>query len=184
MREFEKKDLQLAAAGGLKAQFRVERHRDVLKSNAEKRKTALQDATPLWADRKAIKALYAEARRLSAVTGTKHEVDHIIPLQGQKVCGLHVPWNLRVITKAENVRKHSSFGDEDVVGFLAERGFKVIFGINRLKRAIRLGKREVLLSVGPEGEAILGIAYVQGEFVIDAVIGAVLHPQIAISRIC
>lgn len=60
-----------------------------------------------WADGKAIRMLYAEAKRLSKETGIKHEVDHIIPLMGEYVSGLHVETNLRIITKAQNMAKRN-----------------------------------------------------------------------------
>ena len=50
---------------------------------------------------------YKEASKLSEETGIPHEVDHIIPLQGKNISGLHVPWNLRVITKEENRKKNN-----------------------------------------------------------------------------
>jgi hypothetical protein len=64
--------------------------------------------TPAWADREAMVAFYAEAKRLTDITGTKHEVDHIVPLNGENVCGLHWEGNLQVLTKAENRRKWHS----------------------------------------------------------------------------
>lgn len=60
-----------------------------------------------WANKAAIEAIYAEARRLTKETGTPHHVDHIIPLQGPFVSGLHVETNLRVVTRTENLRKRN-----------------------------------------------------------------------------
>jgi 5-methylcytosine-specific restriction endonuclease McrA len=42
---------------------------------------------------------------LTKLTGERYVVDHIVPLISEAVCGLHVPWNLRVITQDENLRK-------------------------------------------------------------------------------
>jgi 5-methylcytosine-specific restriction endonuclease McrA len=38
-------------------------------------------------------------------------VDHIIPLQGEDVCGLHVPWNMEVITQEQNLKKSNKLID-------------------------------------------------------------------------
>lgn len=62
-------------------------------------------ATPKWVDLNACQFFYAEAKALTEKTGVRHVVDHIIPLKGRGVRGLHVPWNLQVITQAENLRK-------------------------------------------------------------------------------
>jgi 5-methylcytosine-specific restriction endonuclease McrA len=112
MRQFEIDDIAKAAAGDRNAQMRVQRRKDVLQFEAEKRKNAMAWATPAWGDKKAIAAIYAEARMLTVKTGIPHEVDHIVPIQGAKVCGLHVEYNLQILTKSENVRKHSKFDDQ------------------------------------------------------------------------
>lgn len=72
----------------------------------------LRAATPPWADREAIRALYRKAKRLTRETGVKHTVDHIIPLKGETVCGLHVHTNMRVIPHSENMRKGNFFVDQ------------------------------------------------------------------------
>lgn len=71
----------------------------------QRRAIRLRLATPKWADMDRIVAIYAERDRLTAKTGVEHHVDHIYPLAGELVCGLHVHWNLRAIPAAENVRK-------------------------------------------------------------------------------
>lgn len=67
-------------------------------------------ATPPWANRAAIEAAYIEASRLTRETGIQHHVDHIIPLRGKNVSGLHVETNLQVLTAAANRKKGASLG--------------------------------------------------------------------------
>lgn len=73
------------------------------------RQTRIKKATPKWADLDAIKQFYIEAQRLTKETGIPHEVDHIIPIQGKIVSGLHVPENLQILTAEENQRKNAKF---------------------------------------------------------------------------
>ncbi len=56
-----------------------------------------------------IKSIYSKAQELSKSSGEDWHVDHIIPLQHEKVCGLHVPWNLQIITASENYAKNNKF---------------------------------------------------------------------------
>lgn len=89
--------------------MRPERKAALVRHHAAKRRIAKIDRTPAWADQEAIKAFYAEATRLTRETGEMHHVDHIVPLQGEFVCGLHVENNLQVLPWHENVRKHNRF---------------------------------------------------------------------------
>ena len=62
-------------------------------------------STPKWANFSAILLKYKERETMSLVTGLVHHVDHIIPLQGENVCGLHIAENLRVILARDNLAK-------------------------------------------------------------------------------
>jgi len=89
--------------------------RDYQKDNLHKyaayaafRNKRMAEATPNWltdAQRKEMEGVYQKARVLTKETGVKHEVDHIVPVRGDSVCGLHVPWNLQVLPKSENIAK-------------------------------------------------------------------------------
>ena len=72
---------------------------------ANKRRAAKLRATPAWADDVKIKAIYKVCHKVCQITGRKYEVDHVIPLRGKTVCGLHVHENLRIITSTANRRK-------------------------------------------------------------------------------
>jgi hypothetical protein len=64
-----------------------------------KRRAMKLKATPSWVNLKEIEEIYKQAKSLGLT------VDHIHPLQGENFCGLHVPWNLQLLTKAENSAK-------------------------------------------------------------------------------
>jgi 5-methylcytosine-specific restriction endonuclease McrA len=65
-------------------------------------------AVPKWLTQEhveAIRLMYQEAKRLTRETGIPMVVDHIVPLRGKNVCGLHIPSNLQIITKQANAQK-------------------------------------------------------------------------------
>lgn len=88
-------------------------------ANAAKRRALEVQATPRWADMGAIRQFYYHARRLTAETGIKHEVDHFIPLNSPVVCGLHTPLNLRVIPATENREKSNRLNSGDKAAYAA-----------------------------------------------------------------
>lgn len=72
-------------------------------------------ATPPWLEKKQrleIRHLYQIAMTMSKMTGEQYVVDHIYPLRSEVVCGLHVPWNLRILTQADNLRKSNTLPDD------------------------------------------------------------------------
>lgn len=82
---------------------------------AKRRATQLQ-ATPKWLSKTyftRIECKYSLAAMFSKYSGVPHAVDHIVPLQGETVCGLHVPWNLQVITVTNNLQKGNKLHGEE-----------------------------------------------------------------------
>jgi 5-methylcytosine-specific restriction endonuclease McrA len=70
---------------------------------------------PKWLtfeQRREIELIYEHARECEALTGDQYVVDHIVPLKGDNVCGLHVPWNLQVLPSDVNDSKGNKLIEE------------------------------------------------------------------------
>ena len=81
-------------------------------TNARRRR--FRQATPRWLtpeQKLEMRLKYRLAIELSRRLGVPYAVDHIIPLQGEEVCGLHVPWNMEVITQEQNLKKSNKLVD-------------------------------------------------------------------------
>lgn len=85
------------------------RNQPKLRAEAMRRKAVKLRAEPAWLTeehRAEMAAIYAKAAAMTGKTrAEKYEVDHIVPLQGRTVSGLHVPWNLRILHADENNRR-------------------------------------------------------------------------------
>ena len=87
---------------------------DLYKALNSVRKRRHKNATPPWItqeQKESIKRIYLHAMHLTKITGERYVVDHIIPLINPTICGLHVPWNLRVIPQQENLLKSNKLID-------------------------------------------------------------------------
>lgn len=87
---------------------------DKINASSAKRHAQKLKAMPSWLsdqDKESIKSIYSLCRKLTQDTGVDHHVDHIVPLRGDNVCGLHVHWNLQVVTAEENISKGNKHDD-------------------------------------------------------------------------
>ena len=85
-----------------------QRNKSKVASNTRKRQASKLKCTPKWlteSELNEIFKLYETARLMTIQQGIPYEVDHIVPLQNDMVCGLHVPWNLQILTRKENRSK-------------------------------------------------------------------------------
>jgi hypothetical protein len=95
------------------ARYTRDRANKILSNPTQKRfhRSALRalrvlNATPAWLSQRdmvKISRIYKDARARGL------EVDHIVPLSSTLVCGLHVPWNLTVISRQRNIHKSNTF---------------------------------------------------------------------------
>jgi 5-methylcytosine-specific restriction endonuclease McrA len=72
------------------------------------------NATPAWLTKEQlaqIREFYVLAKELQWLSDPTDplEVDHIVPLQGENVSGLHVPWNLQILPESLNIKKSNKF---------------------------------------------------------------------------
>lgn len=86
----------------------IKNNPDKVNAQTAKRRAKKLQATPPWLTKEHLKEMlefYKLAKELQWLSEERLEVDHIIPLVSDQVCGLHVPWNLQILPKSVNVRK-------------------------------------------------------------------------------
>ena len=81
---------------------KTEKGRAVNTAKRAYRRALQKAATPKWVDKAALKAIYKSCPK-------GFHVDHIIPLDNELVCGLHVPWNLQILSAFENDSKSNKW---------------------------------------------------------------------------
>lgn len=87
-------------------------NKPLVRAYTAKRRSAKLNATPSWLteqQHEAIRDFYWLAIDLERVSGESYHVDHIVPLQGKLVCGLHVPWNLQILPATINASKGNTY---------------------------------------------------------------------------
>ena len=97
----------------LKAKRRARRNYNAMKA-AERRALKMAASITLSDEhQKEMCDIYWLAADLRRITGEQYDVDHIVPISGKNICGLHVPWNLQILPSDINKSKSNSFNEKD-----------------------------------------------------------------------
>jgi len=89
-----------------------ERNKDYSVYSCAKRRARKKNAIPAWSNNGCVLMFYRERDWISKVTNLEYHVDHVVPLLGNNVCGLHVETNLRIIPAVENLVKFNKLPEE------------------------------------------------------------------------
>ena len=117
-----------------------ERHPELKRANSARYRTFKMQRSPSWADQERINEIYESAKKAADETGIPHHVDHVIPLQGKNVSGLHHQDNLLIVPGAENLSKGNRFEPGDLpprAGVRKSRAY-----LKKLKAAQEAAKRK------------------------------------------
>ena len=91
-------------------------NKDKVNAKAGAYRASKQKATPEWltdTHKAHMKRTYALSDMMTEATGVPYHVDHIVPLNGENVCGLHVPWNLQALRADLNMIKSNKYDPQD-----------------------------------------------------------------------
>ena len=86
-----------------------EAHPEKKRADTGSRRRRVRSQMPPWISPTSMACFYESAQRVSVCLGVPHDVDHIMPIHGKGVSGLHVPWNLQVMPSRLNARKSASY---------------------------------------------------------------------------
>jgi 5-methylcytosine-specific restriction endonuclease McrA len=92
------------------------RNKGIVNSRNAFRRASVRQATPPWLtqdQKQDIRSMYTLAQKFEKAFDANYHVDHIVPLNGENVCGLHVPWNLQILEQKVNLKKSNKLKSQD-----------------------------------------------------------------------
>ena len=114
----QQRDYRGANKAKLAAQHKTyaQSNKDKVNAKAGAYRASKLNATPEWltdTHKAHMKRTYALSDMMTKATGVPYHVDHIVPLNGENVCGLHVPWNLQALRADLNMIKSNKHDPQD-----------------------------------------------------------------------